>query len=139
MEHRRTSSTHPAKSKVKQELKSFLIASLVVVAGYLVWTGSAWAFPSEYEAAKRANVKTVNSWLEAQQRGQDGNRFWAASTNKKRLYSIASWEIVSSSSYSVTVLVDSSTKGGIPIRKTWRVDFGLNKQSKIRQLIDLSQ
>ncbi|MCS7471306.1 hypothetical protein NZK35_32020 [Stieleria sp. ICT_E10.1] len=96
----------------------------------------------------RLAVDHVEDWLDEQRSGGDGTDYWAPHTRPSRLYSIAEWSVVNEpenrSDTSVHVLVNSATKGGHPIRKTWRIEvthggFGYNDyEPKITNVIDLS-
>ncbi|WP_182866784.1 hypothetical protein [Stieleria mannarensis] len=96
----------------------------------------------------RLAVDHVEDWLDEQRRGGDGTDYWARNTRPSRLYSVADWSVVNEpknrSDTSVHVLVNSATKGGHPIRKTWRIEvthggFGFNDyEPKITKVIDLS-
>lgn len=101
---------------------------------------------TDYSVQTRRAAETVAvQWLEAQRRGGDGARFWHNKSwvEPSRLYSIRSWEIVDvradTISAEVVVIIESSTRGGIPIAKTWKVDLvEYNGELRIEELHDLS-
>ncbi len=87
----------------------------------------------------------VTDWLEAQRRGEDGFRYWhdKGFIKPSRLFSVRSWEIVNqqatSFSAEFTVLIDSNTKIGTQITKTWKVElFEYDDELKITDVKDLS-
>ena len=126
----------------REASKTFVGASAILIVFVLAVLLYQYMNPSSYELEKLAKVKLVNNWLEDQRKGNDGYRFWSNEPfgSKQRLYSVATWEVVDSSSSDVRVLVNSSTKLGIPIRKTWGISFPYSgKPLAIQQVKDLSQ
>ena len=129
------------------EFKKFGLALSVVVLGTVVlfcmWKMKDWTRPlTEFEKEERAHVKLVNSWLKDQRNGGDGFYYWTENSRPyaTRFYSVESWEVLKSSLSTSTLLVNSSTKGGIPIRKTWEVWTRQDDNGKpgIYRLEDLS-
>lgn len=79
---------------------------------------------AERAAERRHEIRSVvGAVMEEQRRGRFGDAYWAHGTFPTRLFSPVSWEILDSSvrgiHASVPVLVESSNRGGIPIRRTW--------------------
>ena len=106
-----------------QEAKKFAIAGGAVTALFLT-IGFAMCGPGpvfaesdlsrELRQQKQARVDLVNNWLETQREGRDGGYYWSKEwyVRQKAFYSLASWEVVGTAGCGVTVLADSSTKGG---------------------------
>jgi hypothetical protein len=68
----------------------------------------------------------VNSWLKEMRTGSYKTAlYWEDPKLGQRFHSLNSWEILDVSLYGdgghATIQTASSTKGGIPIRKNWRV------------------
>lgn len=74
----------------------------------------------------------INSWLNDMKLDKSTSSYWSSPILETTLYSVKSWEIISSSSdYSpnyntITLQIESSTKGGFPIRKNWRLSISRN-------------
>jgi uncharacterized RDD family membrane protein YckC/DNA-directed RNA polymerase subunit M/transcription elongation factor TFIIS len=92
--------------------------------------------------SRKACEKLVHSWLTDMRTGRDPSGYWEASYNMRTLYSVNSWEIISCEFHSddaakVRVMVESSTKGGFPIRQTWEVWLGRQRgEWKISRLVE---
>ena len=73
---------------------------------------------------------TLNAWLTEQQKGKSGREYWPFSLKARqyvtpvRFYAVRSWEIVDApTDLNLTVRIESSTKGGLPIIKLWEVNL----------------
>lgn len=68
--------------------------------------------------------KVINGLLQAQKRDEYGLEYWEDPHNATKLFAIVEWEIVNQEVNGATALVkvriESSTKGGLPIRKIWK-------------------
>ena len=82
----------------------------------------------EYDPARskrlRCEVK-IEGWLSAMKDGEDTTEYWEYPALEQRLYSVKNWEILSINIAGemafATIQVESSTKGGFPIRKNWKL------------------
>jgi ankyrin repeat protein len=69
----------------------------------------------------------IEHWLQDMRLAKDTSSYWAHPILSETFYNVKSWEIIGvADQYSpvyncVSVMVESSTKVGIPIRKTWKV------------------
>lgn len=97
------------------------LAILLTCSPKSLWTS---AFP------KSALRDVVNAWLEEQRKGSSGAQFWEIdkTDHVQTLFAVRSWAIVDvtanrgvESGGIVTVRVDSSNRGGIPITALWKV------------------
>ncbi|NLG13850.1 MAG: DUF1682 domain-containing protein [Lentisphaerae bacterium] len=78
----------------------------------------------EAKAAARVEIPAcINGLLKEQVKGNDGYEYWAAGSSPVKLVAPTQWEIVDLLCFGtyavVTVRVESSTKGGMPIRLLW--------------------
>ncbi len=67
----------------------------------------------------------VEAWLEAQRIGESGNKYWCDREAKASLFAVRSWEILKDTEdgkrKTVTVRIDSSTKGGFRTTNIWKI------------------
>ena len=84
----------------------------------------------------------INSWLSDMKRDASTESYWSIPSTAKTFFSVKSWEIVSTRedmrpwAMCLKVLVESSTKGGSPIRNTWSI-FISRQESTLQWKIDL--
>ncbi len=91
-----------------------------------------------------ANAKeiptVVNGLLESQRRDEVGIQYWDDPTLASKLYAVVDWEIVNESLLGdraqVKVRIESSTKGGFPIRKIWTFYMIYTDSWKVRLISD---
>ena len=70
----------------------------------------------------------INNWLNTMKDGESTGRFWFSPVLAQTFFSVQSWEIYNQKHWSarlnsVRVLVNSSNRGGSPIRKVWSVSI----------------
>ncbi len=68
----------------------------------------------------------INSWLSDMRLDKDTSQYWATPSGGSVFFNVKSWNIIDNSSYSrqintIVVSIDSSNKGGMPIRNNWKV------------------
>ncbi len=90
------------------------------------------------EAMSQGELKTeiqtfINAWLNDMKTGVDTSSYWKSPTSASTFFSLKAWEIITPASYrssfnTVIVQVESSTKGGTPIRKNWEVAITRNDE-----------
>lgn len=79
-------------------------------------------------AANRPGIASVvDSLMHEQARGRYGLQYWADPSRATRLFAPASWDIletaVSGVDATALIRVESSTRGGIPIRRLWSINL----------------
>jgi hypothetical protein len=84
-----------------------------------------WNHFDPQKTASESMLKVTNAWLAEQRKGRSGDEFWTVDSTFGRtsLFAVRSWEIVDRGLTSVTVRIDSSTRGGTQITKLWKVSF----------------
>lgn len=82
--------------------------------------------------------KVINGLLQAQKRDEYGLEYWEDPHNATKLFAIVEWEIVNQEVNGATALVkvriESSTKGGLPIRKIWKFYMSYTDSWKVSLL-----
>ncbi len=115
------------------------LRSVAVVVGLFVsvlFSQSLFADTENRDAAKDEISKCINGFMEEQEKGYQGERYCENANNPilvARFYSPTSWKILEMSTNggklaTAKVRIESSTKNGTPIRKTW--SFLLSKTEK---------
>ena len=76
----------------------------------------------------------INNWLGDMRIGRDTSHYWSYPSLSETLFSVQNWEILDyGSTYErVTVIVSSSTKGGLPIRVSWIVRLTRNDDAELK-------
>ncbi len=76
----------------------------------------------------------INDWLGDMRIGRDTSHYWLYPSLSETLFSVQNWEILDyGSSYErVTVIVSSSTKGGLPIRVSWIIRLTRNDDAELK-------
>lgn len=85
--------------------------------------------------AEASNV--INNWLKDMQVGNDTGKYWKYPELRDRLFSVKSWTILDGSTWgayssSVKIIIESSTKGGSPIRKVWSVSLTRDEDDEMK-------
>ena len=79
------------------------------------------------ELAKKGIETLINDWLATMRVKKPCDRFWYGGDDKTQLYSVVEWKVLdvdadaTNGSGKAIVNIDSSNKGGQPIRVTWTV------------------
>lgn len=84
--------------------------------------------------------RAVNGLLTEQSRDQSGEQYWAPGASISKLFAVTSWEIVKQDVVGtralVRVRVDSSNKGGQPIRQIWKIVMVYEGEWKVLAISD---
>lgn len=85
------------------------------------------AAEKEVEPAVGEAVQTVEDWLSAQQKGESGLEYWDDPKEAQSMYSVQKWERLKdqmgldNDEAIIKVRIWSSTKGGLPMVKDWKI------------------
>lgn len=78
---------------------------------------------SPEERAKDEIRRCINGLMREQEKGNLGTRYWESEILAKQFFTPTSWDILDVTVFgtmgTATVRIESSTKGGMPIRKNW--------------------
>lgn len=79
----------------------------------------------------------INDWLKDMQVGNNTGKYWKYPALSEILFSVKSWTILDGSTWgahssSVKIIIESSTKGGSPIRKVWSVSLTRDDEMKLK-------
>ncbi len=95
------------------------------------------------EAESCANEQipaVIIGMLKAQAQDEWGTAYWDDPTSAKKMFAPTSWEIkklsVSGTTAMAKVLIESSTKGGIPIRKFWNIFLVYKNSWKVSDILE---
>jgi len=116
--------------EIRNLKKVFAITFLFILLGVaFVKLNGKWGLINKESREEERAKKVVEKWLQAQKRGESGTIYWWGGLAKS-LYAVREWEIVNcfvgkdifgeDTAY-VIVRISSSTKGGFPIIKLWKV------------------
>lgn len=90
------------------------------------------------QAELRAEASNfINDWLKDMQVGNDTRKYWKYPALGEVLFSVKSWTILDGSTWgayssSVKIIIESSTKGGSPIRKVWSVSLTRDEDDEMK-------
>ena len=95
---------------------------------------------------RREVTNFLNKWLTDMRLDKDTSSYWTNAYLAKTFFSVKSWQVIgvrdswSAWENTVIVQVDSSNKGGIPIRNNWKIVVRRNQdddfQWKISSIIE---
>lgn len=105
--------------------------------------------------SKRKVMALITGWLESQKRGEWGIEYWKKPEFATRLYSVTDWEIVNAVDVlnrteltydiynttwiCVTVRIDSSTKGGFPVKQHWTITVSREENTAEWKILDVTK
>jgi ankyrin repeat protein len=87
---------------------------------------------------EREVTQFLDQWLSDMRLDKDTSSYWTSFASAKTFFSVKSWQVIGVRSTwsawhnTVIVQVDSSNKGGMPIRNNWRIVVSRNRDSDFR-------